>query len=201
MFFKSVKVWLFFGIGVEIGIDVMAQTYDYNILQFEIIKLPIFIICYIALNALLVKKKIDENTVFGVNCGSIIILASLMGAISFAMILKSREGIGWILFLLSYIGMILLCFMMWKKSSVSEEDGKKEEKPNDITVKVLGAGSALFSISFIRTASEDTSKIVYTILCMVLLWLLLFFGLLPFIKYKNDLKNIFLKKNEDSCAN
>lgn len=191
MFFKGIKLWFFFGIVTEIATDLVAQTYNYNIFQLEIIKLIMYITCYILLNCFLMVKKADETVILGINCGCCAALASLMGAISFAIILKSEGNIGWILFVLSYIGAIIMCYMTWKKSDrLDEQDKKTKENPNNAAIKTLGAGSALLSIAFVRTASDNARRVGYTILYIVALWILLVFCVSVLLKNRNELKNM-----------
>lgn len=73
-------------------------------------------------------KKADETVILGINCGCCAALASLMGAISFAIILKSEGNIGRILFVLSYIGAIIMCYTIWKKSDRLMNRIKKRKK-------------------------------------------------------------------------
>ena len=199
MFFKGIKLWFLFGIGTEMATDMVAQAYNYNIFRLEIVKLIIYITCYILLNCFLIVKKADETVILGINCGCCVALASLMGAISFIIILKSEGNIGWILFVLSYIGAIIMCYTIWKKSNrLDEQDEKTEEKPNNVAIKTLGAGSALLSIAFVRFASNDARRVGYTILYIVTLWILLLFCVSVLVKNRNELKNMLTKKNKDS---
>ena len=199
MFFKGIKLWFFFGIVTEIATDLVAQTYNYNIFRLEIAKLIIYITCYILLNCLLVVKKADETVILGTNCGCCAALASLMGAISFTIILKSEGNIGWILFVLSYIGAIIMCYTIWKKSNrLDEQNEKTEEKPSNAAIKTLGAGSALLSMAFVRTASDNARRVGYIILYIVTLWILLLFCVSVLLKNRNELKNMLTKQDKDS---
>lgn len=198
MFFKNLTVWIFMCGILEIGIYGVSEYYNCSILQFEILKWMTYVLCYIILSIYLKKKEADENLIFRINCGGGITLAGMLSAISMIMILKSEKNVSWIIFLFAYVVTLILFFKMWKKGEVADEEGEtKEESKNKKQIKILAGISSLVALGFARTASENTHKVVFTILLLAAIWGYLFGGLLFFISCKKELKNIFRLKNRD----
>lgn len=116
MYGKNIKVWLLFCIIMEIVTYGIVEYYNCNILQFEIVKFIVYVLGYLSINSLVKKADIDEEVNFGINCGICLALSSLLSAISVVIILKTEKNIIWFLFLLIYIGTMMLFLIIWKKA-------------------------------------------------------------------------------------
>lgn len=188
---KNIKVWLLFCIIMEIVTYGIVEYYDCNILQFEIVKFIVYILGYLSINSLIKKVDVDEDVNFGINCGTSLALSSLLSAISVIIILKTEQNISWFIFLLIYIGTITLFLITWKKSDPSVE--VTEKKKGVMPLGIFAGVGMLTAIGFGRVASDKGLKIVFTILAVSIIILSLFMALLFFVKYKNELIEIFNK--------
>lgn len=184
----SIQIWLIFCGVMEILICSISGRYGYSVLPFELIKCALYFIFYIIFNIIMKIKKWEKDTILRMNGGVSLALSSLAGAIFAIFFIKAEnESIRWILFLIVYLGTLILFFWMWKKGEVvDEESGKKVGNGR----KIIYTTGLLSAISFGRTASDDAMAIAEWISLLLLIWLFAFSSLFFFIRCRYDFKKM-----------
>lgn len=183
-----IQIWLVFCGIIELIICSISERYGYSILQFELIKCVLYFIFYIIFNIIMKIKKWEKDTILRMNGGVSLALSSLSGAIFAIFFVKEEnEGIGWILFLIVYIGTLVLFFWMWKKGDVVDEKSENNVGNGKKIIYTVGLLSAIF---FGRIASDDAMAIAEWISLLLLIWLFAFSSLLFFIRCKYDINKM-----------
>lgn len=183
-----IQIWLVFCGIIELIICSISKRYGYSILQFELIKCVLYFIFYIIFNIILKIKKWEKDTILRMNGGVSLALSSLSGAIFAIFFVKEEnEGIGWILFLIVYIGTLVLFFWMWKKGDVVDEKSENNVGNGKKIIYTVGLLSAIF---FGRIVSDDVMAIAEWISLLLLIWLFAFSSLLFFIRCKYDINKM-----------
>ena len=185
---RTIQIWLIFCGVIEVLICSISGGRGYSILQFELIKCVFYFIFYIIFNIIMTIKKWEKDTILRMNGGVSLALSSLSGAIFATFFIKAENGgIGWIIFLIVYIGTLTLFYWMWKKGEVVDEESEKSVGNGRKIIYTTGLLSAIF---FGRIASDDAMVIAEWIGLLLLIWLFAFSSLLFFIRCRYDFNKI-----------
>ena len=108
-------------------------------------------------NVIMKIKKWEKDIILRLNGGVSLAVSLLSGAIFAIFFMKAEsESIGWILFLIVYMGTLILFFWMWKKGDVVDEESENRVETGR---KIIYTTSLLSAIFFGRIASDDAMAI------------------------------------------
>lgn len=180
------KMWLIFCGVTECLIYRITEDYNYNILQFELIKCILYVFSFFYLDSCAKRKKWENEKKMAMNIGLCLILCSLSGVVSLFIMYEMIARI--VLVVVYSVSVILLVVWMSKKADGGKEN--EEEKENHAFIKGISGCCGLATIGFTRIASNEEIATFYEWILLILIWMFLIISFGFFLKLKNELGNV-----------